>query len=160
MRNNDTSGSKYNSYGTDLLISGLMILGVFLFRTEIPFQMIIFSATQLVGKAFSDTKEFLGSIFIDPLLRMEISDIIGLFLIVYASGLFIGQLRKRMISSSSEANECPACSHKLHRIHRNRWQRLLSNSLYLSSGFFQCETCGYSSLHFYHKSTHLKHSRA
>ncbi len=76
---------------------------------------------------------------------------------VYASGLFVGQLRKRMISSSSEANECPACSHKLHRIHRRPWQRSLSKLLLLGSGYFHCDTCGFSSLHFYHKSTHLKH---
>ncbi|NQV49537.1 MAG: hypothetical protein HQ507_03520 [Candidatus Marinimicrobia bacterium] len=125
MSKSATSGSKHISYGTEIIISGLMILGIFLLRTEIPFQVIILSAIQFLGKALNDAKQFLVSIFIDPVLRMEVSDLFGLFLIMYSSVLFIGQLRKRMVSSSYASNQCPVCSHKLHRIHRNRWQRFL-----------------------------------
>ena len=150
--------STYTKYRTEIVISALLALGVFLIRTEIPLQVIILNSIHYAGQVFNDARHFLTVGFVDPLKQMQVSDIFGLVLIMYSSGLFIGQVRKRMISSSFEPNECPACNHKLRRIHRSRWQRFLSKSLYLSSGYFQCETCGHTSLHFFNKSTHLKRS--
>jgi len=147
--------SKPYHYRIDLAITGFMISGVALLATDIPFHVIILKLIQFIDNSIDVLKQSILSIFITPLVQMEFSDLIGLLLIASSFGLLLRQIRQRIISNSFDSHTCPVCHNHLHRIHRNRWQLILSKALYLSSGYYHCETCNHSSLYFYEKSPHL-----
>ncbi|NQT63506.1 MAG: hypothetical protein HQ556_11150 [Candidatus Marinimicrobia bacterium] len=144
-----------SKYRSELTITSLLLGGVALLYTDIPFHIMVQTFIQGVGDATAAVKQFFVSIFIEPFVQMEFSDFLGILMIVISLGLMIVQIRKRMISSSYESHSCPLCDSKLHRIHRNRWQLWLSKTLYLSSGYYHCDTCDHSSLRFYQKTPHL-----
>lgn len=147
--------SKPYSYKIELVIAGLMMSGVALLTTDVPFHVMILKLIQFIGSSIEVIKQSCISIFIRPLVQMEFSDLIGLMLITSSFGLLLRQIRQRIISRSFESHNCPVCHNRLHRIHRHRWQLILSKALYLSSGYYQCESCQHSSLYFYEKSPHL-----
>ena len=152
--------NKYNPkgqqhYHTELTIMGLLLSGVVLLFTDIPFHIIVQGLIQFIGDALIALKQNFVSTLIEPLVQMEFSDLVGILLITTSLGLTISQLRNRIISTSYESHTCPSCNTKLHRIHRNRWQLWVSKALYLSSGCYHCETCDQSTLHFYQKTPHL-----
>ncbi|MBC8375854.1 MAG: hypothetical protein H8E26_07390 [FCB group bacterium] len=144
-----------HNYRSELTITALLLSGVGLLYTDIPFHIMVQTFIQRLGDATVSVKQFLVSIFIEPFVQLEFSDIVGILMIVISLGLMIVQIRKRMISSSYESHSCPLCDSKLHRVHRSRWQLWLSKALYLSSGYFHCDTCDHSSLRFYQKTPHL-----
>ena len=144
-------------YHTELIVSGLLMVGVILLISDVPFHIIIQNSIQLISDTIVGIKSFFISIFVSPLRDMEFSDLAGMILIAISFGLMIGQLRKRMISTSFESHSCPECNETLHRIHRSKGQLMISKILYLSSGYYRCETCDHSSLRFYPKTPHLHH---
>ncbi len=144
-----------SNFRNELIITGLLLGGISLLYTDIPFHIMIQSIIHRLGEATVAAKEFLVSILIEPFVQLEFSDLVGILMISIAIGLIILQIRKKMITSSYESHTCPFCETKLHRIHRSKWQLWLSKALYLSSGYFHCETCSHSSLRFYQKAPHL-----
>ena len=152
-KKNNPRGQQH--YHTELTITGLLLSGVALLFTDIPFNIIVQKPIHLIGDAVVAVKQTFISMLFDPLVQMEFSDLIGILLITISLGLMIVQIRNRIISTSYESHTCPLCHTKLHRIHRNRWQLWVSKALYLSSGFYHCETCDHSTLRFYQKTPHL-----
>ena len=150
------NSKEHHNYRNELTITGLLLGGMALLYTDIPFHIMIQTFIQHIGSATAAVKQFFVSIFIEPFVQMEFSDFVGILMITISFGLMIVQIRKKMISTSYESHTCPLCDSKLHRIHRNRWQLWLCKALYLSSGYFHCETCDHSSLRFYQKTPHLR----
>ena len=56
----------------------------------------------------------------------ELSDIVGVFLILFALNLAAKRWRDREIRRSPSLNECPKCGKKLQRIQRTFKQKIVS----------------------------------
>ncbi len=146
---------KSYNYKFEFTIIALMLSGFSLLTTDLPLHIIVRNFIYFFVSSIDKMEQFFISTFITPLHHMEFSDLVGMLLIIISFILIIRQIRQRLFTIASEAHTCPACHTRLHRIHRYRWQHLLSKVLYLSSGFYHCDTCDYSSLYFYRKSPHL-----
>lgn len=153
--NNKKNPQGQQRYHTELTITGLLLSGVALLFTDTPFHIVVQKLIQLISNAWVAVRQLIFSTFFEPLVQMEFSDLVGILLITISLALMITKIRNGIISTSYESNTCPSCDSKLHRIHRSKWQLLLSKSLYLSSGYYRCETCDHSKLRFYQKTQHL-----
>ncbi|MBC8377523.1 MAG: hypothetical protein H8E26_15910 [FCB group bacterium] len=153
--NNTKHSRGQHSYGSEFVITSLLLGGIALIVSDIPFHIMIQNFIQILGNTIVAVKQFFMANIIQPYVQMELSDLVGALLITVSSGLLVVQIRKRIICTAYESSVCPVCDSKLHRIHRSRWQLGLSKVLFLSSGFYRCEKCQHSSLHFYPKTTHF-----
>lgn len=147
--------SVWGSYRTELTITTLLLGGVALMVTDQPIHLLVHKFIQLLRDSYTTLKGVAVSIFIEPFVHLEVSDIIGVMLITIALGKTLVHIRRKMITNSYEARTCPICHSKLHRIHRNKWQLWLSRAFYLSSGYYHCSACDHSSLRFFQKTPHL-----
>ncbi len=146
--------SKHAKFGVELLITLLMVSGVLLLYTELEIQKIILSFTEFVRYGVSSIESIISALIIDPIANLEFSDGVGVLMLAISFVLFVRQFRARLVSAYFDSKACPECGHKLHRIHRTRFQQTLSSFLMLDSAFFICGDCDHSCVRFFNRSPH------
>ena len=80
--------------------------------------------------------------------RIEISDLVGIILIVISIFLVLRRIRIRIIQRFNKLSDCPECGEDLNRKRRTTNQRILSWILYMKMTNYSCSKCNYHGIHF------------
>ena len=80
-----------------------------------------------------------GSIYI--INKFEISDLVGILLILLALFLIANRWRERMIERYPEIRNCPDCGGNLQRIKREFNQKVIGFIYFLTVKKYHCDTC-------------------
>ncbi len=155
MRHKKNSQPRPSSIYLETIILSLLISGIYLLITDVPLQVILQNLIGSIGRNYYALKQAIVSSIQAMVYGMEFSNLMGILLMIISLILMLSRIRDRVISRSPSSHYCPSCSHRLHRIHRSRSQRIMSKLLHLSSGYYRCDSCGQSSIHFSKRPLHL-----
>ena len=121
--------------------------GIFLLFEKMNIKSELFSI-------FSNILIFIFEIILSILLfvtniisRIEISDLVGIILIIISLLLIFRRIRIRIIQRFNKLSDCPQCGQDLKRKSRTTNQKILSWILYIKMMHYSCSKCDYHGLH-------------
>ena len=77
----------------------------------------------------------------------EISDLVGIILIIISVFLILRRIRIRIIQRFNKLGDCPKCGKDLLRKRRTTNQKILSWIFYIKMMHYSCSKCDYHGLH-------------
>jgi len=140
-------------YQTEIVIVLLTALGIYLIRSDINISDTLRLFVLGIGSSMKAINQFIDHTF-KTMWNTEVSDIVGILTIVIASMMTVYRVRKYLVRNVYEEATCQDCGGRLHRIHRTRFQHILTKCLFLDSSSFLCEKCEHSSFQFLAKTVH------
>jgi len=133
----------YQEYNFEITVVVLIALGVFLLVEEMEIKHYLYEFIKVIFFTIGNFIKLIrdGSIFIID--KFEISDLVGISLILLAFFLIANRWRERMIERYSVLNNCPNCNGNLQRIKRDFNQKVTGIIYYLTVKNYRCKTCNY-----------------
>tara|TARA_Y100001970_G_C14174345_1_gene826066 strand:+ start:876 stop:1349 length:474 start_codon:yes stop_codon:yes gene_type:complete len=139
--------SFHKEYSFEIKVIILFTLGIFLLVEDLEIKQYIFEALRTmfftigIGiKLFRDTVLYLVKQF-------EVSDIVGISLILYVVYLIANRWRERMIERYLDLNSCPKCgSNEIQRIRKNWNHKVMSILYFVKVKHYQCKQCGHKEI--------------
>ena len=134
-------------YYYEITVLFLMGSGIFLLfeKMNIKSELLIIFKNILI---------FLKEIILSNLLfvakvmsRIEISDLVGISLIIISIFLIFRRIRVRIIQRFNQLNDCPKCGEDLHRKRRTTNQKILSWIFFVKIMNYSCSKCDYNGLY-------------
>ena len=134
----------YQEYNFEITVVVLIALGVFLLVEELEIKHYLYEFIKIIFFTIGNFIKLIrdGSIFIID--KFEISDLVGISLILLAFFLIANRWRERMIERYSLLNYCPNCNGDLQRIKRDFNQKVTGIIYYLTVKNYHCNTCNYT----------------
>ena len=139
--------SFYKEYSFEIKVIILFTLGIFLLVEDLEIKQYIFEAIRTIFftvglgiKWFRDSILFL-------IKQFEVSDIVGISLILYVVYLVANRWRDRMIDRYMDLNSCPKCgSNEIQRIRKNWNHKVMSILYFVKVKHYQCKQCGHKEI--------------
>jgi predicted RNA-binding Zn-ribbon protein involved in translation (DUF1610 family) len=134
--------SFHKEYSFEIKVILLFTLGIFLLVEDLEIKRVIFEAIRTIFftiglgiKWFRDSILFL-------IKQFEVSDIVGISLILYVVYLVANRWRNRMIERYMDLHSCPQCgSDEIQRI-RKSWKHHAIGIIYFAKvKHYQCKQC-------------------
>ena len=135
--------SFFKEYNFEITVFAMFVLGVFLLVEKIEISQTIFKFIKTMIFLFADLiKAFRDSIY-DTLSWLELSDLVGVVLILFASYLIALRIRVRLLMLYPKIYECQYCDNKnkLKRIPKKLKHRIIHFALRLRVYYYQCDDC-------------------
>ncbi len=134
----------YQEYNFEITVVLLIALGVFLLVEELEIKHYLYEFIKIIFFTIGNFIKLLrdGSIFIID--KFEISDLVGISLILLALFLIANRWRERMIERHSVLKYCPDCNVDLQRIKRDFYQKVTVFIYFLTVKNYHCKSCNYT----------------
>ena len=134
----------YQEYNFEITVVLLIALGVFLLIEELEIKHYLYEFIKIIFFTIGNFIKLLrdGSIFIID--KFEISDLVGISLILLALFLIANRWRERMIERYSVLKNCPDCNGDLQRIKRDFNQKMIGYIYFLTVKNYHCKSCNYT----------------
>ena len=128
-------------YSFEIKVVILFTLGIFLLVEDLEIKHYIFEFLRTILFTIANGIKFLRDLIIFFIKQFEISDIVGLSLILYVIYLIVNRWRERMIERHKSFTECKICGSDIQRIRKN-WNHKILSVLYLVNvKHYQCKKC-------------------
>ena len=141
-----TKKSFYRKYDFELIVLGLLLLGFFLLWEPWHIKSIVWNFITKTARTgvilIRDIAVGLGTI----ISGVEISDLVGIALILIALILVINRARIRFIKSHLNISSCPQCEGGLHQTHRKMKHKLLEVLLFCKVKRYSCRKCSFDGI--------------
>ena len=135
--------SFFKEYNFEITVFAMFVLGVFLLVEKMEISQTLFKFIKTTIFLFADLiKAFRDSIY-DTLSWLELSDLVGVVLILFASYLIGLRIRVRLLMLYPKIYECQYCDNKnkLKRIPKKLKHRIIHFALRLRVYYYQCDDC-------------------
>ena len=138
--------SFYRKYDFELIVLGLLLSGFFLLWEPWNIKSIVWNFITKTARTgvilIRDIAVGLGTI----ISGMEISDLVGIALILIALILVINRARIRFIKSHLNISSYPQCEGGLHQTHRKMKHKLLEVLLFCKVKRYSCRKCSFDGI--------------
>ena len=139
--------SFHKEYSFEIRVILLFTLGIFLLIEDLEIKQYIFEAIRTIFfniglgiKWFRDSILFL-------IKQFEVSDIVGISLILYVVYLVANRWRDRMIDRYMDLSSCPQCgSGEIQRIKKNLKHKIMGIIYFAKVKHYQCKQCGHKEI--------------
>ena len=141
----------YQEYNFEITVVVLIAIGVFLLIEDMEIKHYLYVFIKIIFFTIGDFIKLLrdGSIYI--INKFEISDLVGISLILLALFLIANRWRERMIERYSVMKYCPNCDGDLKRIKREFNQKIIGVVYFLTVKNYRCNSCDYTGFKFARK---------
>ena len=136
----------YNEYNFEITVVILIALGIFLLVEELEIKHYLYEIVKMTLFSVGDFIKLIRNGTMIFVKMFEISDIVGISLILFALYLVVNRWRERMIDRYAFLRECPDCGGDLNRIRRNLNQKLTSLFYFVTVKHYQCKSCNYKGI--------------
>jgi hypothetical protein len=139
----------FREYWVEFLALVIAATGVFLVVKEFSIREVLRLVYHTVIAYLGSWAQSVSTSANNTIAQFSTSDLLGGVLVLAGLAFVIWRGRYHFYRSEYwKAVNCPKCGSKLHRIHRNSWDRFLSRTLLLGARRYQCENpeCGWSGL--------------
>ena len=135
----------YQEYNFEITVVALISLGVFLLIEDLEIKHYLYEFIKVIFFTIGNLIKMLrdGSIFI--INKFEISDLVGISLILLALFLIANRWRERLIERYSVLRNCPDCNGDLQRIKRDFNQKVTGFLYFVIVKNYHCKSCDYKS---------------
>ena len=133
----------YQEYNFEITVVVLIALGVFLLIEDLEIKHYLYEFIKVIFFTIGKFIKLLqnGSIFI--IEKFEISDLVGISLILLALFLIANRWRERLIERHSILRICPDCNGDLQRIKRDLNQKVIGLIYFLTVKNYHCKSCNF-----------------
>lgn len=133
----------WKEYRFEIQVVFLLGLGFFLLWEKWKIKVYIYRWFRSLIDFFTSGLSSLAGTGARLLSRVEVSDIIGLTLILIALGMVFNRLRKRIVKRYQGHSECPKCGAEMTRVHKLILHRLVGVFLLVRVMHMRCNKCQY-----------------
>ena len=134
----------YQEYNFEITVVLLIALGVFLLVEELEIKHYLYEFIKVIFFTIGNFIKFLRDTSIYIIDKFEISDLVGISLILLAIFLIANRWRERMIERYSVLKNCPDCNGDLQRIKRDFNQKMTGYIYFLTVKNYRCKSCNYN----------------
>ena len=133
----------YQEYNFEITVVALIALGVFLLIEDLEIKHYLYEFIKVIFFTIGNFIKLLlnGSIFV--IEKFEISDLVGISLILLALFLIANRWRERLIERHSVLRICPDCNGDLQRIKRDFNQKVTGFIYFLTVKSYHCKSCNF-----------------
>ena len=127
----------------EITVFSMFLLGVFLLVENMEISQTLFKIIKATIFIFADLVKAIRDSIYDTLNWLELSDLVGVFLIMFALYLITLRIRFRLLMLYPKVYECQNCDNKnkLKRIPKRLKHRLIDFALRLRVYYYQCDDC-------------------
>ena len=134
----------YQEYNFEITVVLLIALGVFLLIEEMEIKHYLYEFIKVIFFTIGNFIKLLRDTSIYIIDKFEISDLVGISLILLAIFLIANRWRERMIERYSVLKNCPDCNGDLQRIQRDFNQKMTGYIYFLTVKNYRCKSCNYN----------------
>ena len=134
----------YQEYNFEITVVLLIALGVFLLVEELEIKHYLYEFIKVIFFTIGNFIKLLRDTSIYIIDKFEISDLVGISLILLALFLIANRWRERMIERYSVLRNCPDCNGDLQRIKRDFNQKRTSLLYFMTVKNYHCKSCNYT----------------
>ena len=138
-----TQLSKLKEYNFEINVIILLGMGIFLLVEDFEIKQFIAVRIRFILITFAQIIGIARDAIINNIKLLEGSDLVGIIFIISAIYLIINRWREKIINQFSILRECPKCGEKLHRIHKNNFQRFFGLLFFLNIKNYKCNSCAF-----------------
>ena len=141
--NTNKEVSFFKEYNFEITVFVMFLLGVFLLVEKMEISHTLFKIIKATIFLFADFIKAIRDLIYDTLSWLELSDLVGVILILFALYLVILRIRVRLLILYPKIYECPNCDNKnkLKRIPKRLKHRIIHFALRLRVYYYQCDDC-------------------
>ncbi len=135
--------SLFQEYNFEITVLLMFIFGIFLLVENMEISETLFKFFKSALFFFADFIKSIRDSLYNILRWLELSDLVGVILILFASYLVSIRLRIRLLARYPKIYECQYCdsSSKLKRIQKKLKHRIIHIVLRLRVYYYQCQDC-------------------
>ena len=141
--NNSKNISLFKEYSFELTVFSMVIFGIFLLVEKMEISQTLFRLIKNVLFFFADLIKAIRDLLVNALTILELSDMVGVVLILFAFYLILIRIRFRLLTIYPKVYECKHCnsSSKLKRIQKKLKHRIIQFVFSLRVYYYQCQDC-------------------
>ena len=141
--NTNKEASFFKEYNFEITVFGMFLLGVFLLVEKMEISQTLFKIIKATIFLFADFIKSIRDSIYDILGWLELSDLVGVILILFALYLVALRIRVRLLMLYPKVYECQNCDNKnkLKRIPKRLKHRIIHFALRLRVYYYQCDAC-------------------
>ncbi|MBT3180528.1 MAG: hypothetical protein HOB40_03370 [Candidatus Marinimicrobia bacterium] len=138
--------SYFKEYNFEITVILLIGLGVFLLIEELEIKHYLYEIVKTILFFIGDIIKVFrnGTFFI--INKFEISDLVGISLIIFALFLVANRWRQRMIERYELLKDCPNCGGNLIRIRRDFNHKILGILYFVNVKHYNCKACNFKGI--------------
>ena len=135
--------SFFKEYNFEITVFTIFLLGVFLLVEKMEISQTLFEIIKAMIFLFADFIKAIRNLIYDTLNWIEVSDLVGVILILLALCLVALRIRIRLLMMYPKVYECQNCDNdnKLKRIPKKLKHRIIHFALRLRVYYYQCDDC-------------------
>ncbi|MBI88556.1 MAG: hypothetical protein CMG60_00595 [Candidatus Marinimicrobia bacterium] len=133
--------SFYKEYNFEIRVILLFTLGIFLLVEDLEIKNYIYIFISKTLTIIGDAAVWMRDFIIFLVKQFEVSDIVGITLILYVFYLIINRWRDRTIERYSKLINCSKCGGDLHRIRKTYNHKMMSIIYFITVKHYQCKSC-------------------
>ena len=133
----------FKEYNFEITVFAMFVLGVFLLVEKMEISQTLFKFIKTTIFLFADLIKAIRDSIYDTLSWLELSDLVGVVLILFALYLIALRIRVRLLMLYPKIYECQYCDNKnkLKRIPKKLKHRIIHFALRLRVYYYQCDNC-------------------
>ena len=143
-KSNDSNDiSFFKEYSFELTVFSMVIFGIFLLVEKMEISQTLFRLIKNILFFFADLIKAIRDLLVNALTILELSDMVGVVLILFAFYLILIRTRIRLLTTYPKIYECQHCdnSSKLKRIQKKLKHRIIHFVLRVRVYYYQCQDC-------------------
>ena len=135
--------SFFKEYNFEITIFAMFLLGIFLLVEKMEISQTLFKIIKATIFLFADFIKAISDSIYNILSWLELSDLVGVILILFALYLIALRIRFRLLMLYPKVYECQNCDkkNKLKRIPKRLKHRIIHFVLRLRIYYYQCNDC-------------------
>ena len=133
-------------YNFEIKVIFLLALGIFLLVENLEIKQFIYLVIRELIFSIGHGVKWMRDFVLLLIAKIEISDLVGISIILYVLYLIGDRWRERMINRFSNLKYCPKCQGDLQRIKRSFKHRLMSNLYFVNIKNYKCKICNYDGI--------------
>ena len=131
----------HKEFSFEIKVIILFTLGIFLLVEKLEIKNYILGFIKTVLFAIGDGIKFVRDIVMVLYKKFEVSDIVGISLILYVIILIANRWRERMIDRHANLTCCIKCGGDIKRVRKNWKHKALGILYFVSVKHYQCKNC-------------------
>ena len=133
-------------YNFEIKVVILFALGIFLIIEDLDIKHFIYTFIRFIMFSIGDAIMWLRNNSLFIINQFEVSDLVGISLIIYVLYLIADRWRERMIERFSNLTTCPQCGSELSRIRKKLKHIMMSYIYFLNIKYYHCTACSYKGI--------------
>ncbi len=133
--------SLHKEYSFEIKVVILFTLGIFLLVENLEIKHYIYEFIRIILFSIGNGIKWFRDLIIFLIKQFEVSDIVGISLILYVMFLIANRWRERMIDRHSNLRNCNHCGGDIQRIKKNWNHKAMSILYFVNVKHYKCKKC-------------------